>query len=142
MKISLLQVNTVVGDLTGNADRIAAGVGEASCYRPDLVVTPELSLTGCPPRDLLLGKGFVKRSLAVLEDLAADLRDTPPVLVGLAAPNLASTGRPLFNATALLRGGAVEETFRKARLSSGVFDEDRYFEPAAPTPQILHLGGW
>ena len=141
MKISLLQVNTVVGDLTGNADRIAAGVGEASCYRPDLVVTPELSLTGCPPRDLLLGKGFVKRSLAVLEDLAADLRDAPPVLVGLAAPNLAGTGRTLFNATALLRNGAVEETFRKARLSPGIFDEDRYFEPAALIPQILRLGG-
>ena len=56
MKIALLQVNTVVGDLTGNADLIAAGVEEAAHSRPDLIVTPELSLTGCPPRDLLLGR--------------------------------------------------------------------------------------
>ncbi|KUK61818.1 MAG: DNA-directed RNA polymerase, subunit H, partial [Methanoculleus marisnigri] len=61
MKISLLQVNTVVGDLAGNADRIAAGVGEAARCRPDLIVTPELSLPGCPPRDLLLDKGFIGR---------------------------------------------------------------------------------
>ncbi len=141
MKISLLQVNTVVGDLVGNADRIAACVGEAARYRPDLIVAPELSLPGCPSRDLLLDAGFIGRSLAVLEDLAADLADAPPVLVGFAAPNPAGTGRPLFNAAALLRNGAVGETFRKARLSSGALDEGRYFEPAAPTPQLLRLGG-
>ncbi len=96
MKIALLQVNAVAGDLAGNADRIAAGVEEAARHRPDLVVTPELSLPGCPPRDLLLERGFVERSLAILDDLAADLRDAPPVLVGFAAPNLSGTGRPLF----------------------------------------------
>ncbi len=141
MKISLLQVNTVVGDLAGNADRIAAGVGEASRHRPDLIVAPELSLPGCPSRDLLLDAGFIARNLTVLEDLAVDLSDAPPVLVGFAAPNPAGTGRPLFNAAALLRDGGVEETFRKARLSPGPLDEDRYFEPAAPDPRVLRLGG-
>ncbi|WP_243669984.1 hypothetical protein [Methanoculleus chikugoensis] len=135
MKIALLQLNTVVGDLAGNADRIAAGVDEAVHYRPDLIVAPELSLPGCPPpRDLLLQTGgFIARSLTVLGELAADLRDAPPpVLVGFAEPNLTGTGRPLFNAAALLRDGAVSKTFRKALLSSGVFDEDRYFEPGGP----------
>jgi len=141
MKIALLQVNAVAGDLAGNADRIAAGVEEAARHRPDLVVTPELSLPGCPPRDLLLERGFVERSLAILDDLAADLRDAPPVLVGFAAPNLSGTGRPLFNAAALLRDGRVGEIFRKTRLSRDVFDEDRYFEPGPGTPQVFCLGG-
>lgn len=140
MKISLLQVNSVVGDLAGNADRIAAGVEEAARYRPDLIVAPELSLPGCPARDLLLQTGFIERGLAVLEDLAADLVDAPPVLVGFAEPNLSGTGRPLYNAAALLRGGVIEETFRKTHLSSGILDEGRYFEPAAPTPRLLRLG--
>ena len=140
MKISLLQVNPVVGDLTGNAERIVAGVEVAARDRPDLIVAPELSLPGCPCRDLLLEKGFIERGLTVLEDLAADLVDAPPVLVGFAAPNLSGTGRPAFNAAALLRDGVVGETFRKPRLSSGVLDEDRYFEPAAGSPGILRLG--
>ncbi|KAF5049896.1 Glutamine-dependent NAD(+) synthetase [anaerobic digester metagenome] len=141
MKISLLQVNSVVGDLAGNADRIAAGVEEAARYRPDLIVAPELSLPGCPSRDLLLDAGFIDRGLAVLEDLAANLVDTPPVLVGFAAPNLSGTGRPLFNAAALLRGGEIKETFHKTRLSLGVLNESRYFEPAGVNPGILRLGG-
>lgn len=139
MKIALLQLNTVVGDLAGNADRIAAGVDEASHYRPDLIVAPELSLPGCPPRDLLLQTGFIARSLTVLGELAADLRGAPPVLVGFAEPNLTGTGRPLFNAAALLRDGKVRETFGKASIS-GVFGESRYFEPAAGSPRTFRLG--
>lgn len=142
MKIALLQVNTIVGDLRGNADLIAAGAKEAAGSRPDLIVTPELSLTGCPPRDLLLWEGFVERSLAVLEDLAADLVDAPPVLVGLAVPNPSGTGRPLFNAAVLLQDGAVLETIRKTCLSSGPLDENRYFEGAAGgAPRVLSLAG-
>ncbi|MDN7012698.1 NAD+ synthase [Methanoculleus sp. FWC-SCC3] len=139
MKISLLQVNPVVGDLAGNAGRIAAAVREASRHRPDLIVAPELSLTGCPPRDLLLQAGFITRTLAVLEDLAAGLADAPSVLVGFAEPNPAETGRPLFNAAALLQDGEVRETFRKTS-TSGIFNEDRYFEPAAGIPRVFELG--
>jgi len=139
MKISILQVNTVVGDLAGNARRIAAGVREASRHRPDLIVAPELSLTGCPPRDLLLQAGFITRSLSVLDDLAAELVNAPPVLVGFAEPNPAGTGRPLFNAAALIRDGEVRETFREASIS-GIFGEGRYFEPAAGSPRTFRLG--
>ncbi|MDK2916992.1 MAG: hypothetical protein PWR25_1549 [Euryarchaeota archaeon] len=139
MKISLLQVNTVVGDLAGNADRIAAGAREASRHRPDLIVAPELSLTGCHPGDLLLQAGFITRSLAVLDDLAAGLADAPPVLVGFAEPNPAGTGRPLFNAAALLRDGEVRETFQKTATAGG-FNDGRYFEPAAGSPRTFRLG--
>ncbi|NLB00263.1 MAG: NAD+ synthase [Methanomicrobiales archaeon] len=140
MKISLLQVNTVVGDLAGNADRIVAGTYEASRYRPDLIVAPELSLTGCPPRDLLLQAGFITRSIAVLDDLAARLAGAPPVLVGFAEPKSAGTTRPLFNAAALLRNGVVERTFQKTRLSFGPLDEGRYFKPAAEEPEPFLIG--
>jgi NAD+ synthetase len=142
MKIALLQMNTIVGDLRGNADLIATGVEEAARSRPDLIVTPELSLTGYPPRDLLLWKGFVEQSLSVLEDLAAGLEDAPPVIVGLAVPNRREgTGRPLFNAAALLRDGKILETIGKTYLSSsGTLDENRYFEPASGAPRVLCLG--
>jgi NAD+ synthase (glutamine-hydrolysing) len=124
MKLALLQANMVIGDLRGNADLIVAGVLEAARSQPDLILTPELSLTGCPPQDILLGKGFVAESLSVLETLAADLEGAPPVMVGLAVPNRSGRGRPLFNAAALLQGGKVQETVAKTYLSScGALEE-------------------
>lgn len=142
MKVALLQVNTVIGDLAGNADRMAAGVREAARSRPDLILAPELALTGCPPRDLLLQGGFVERSLAVLEGLAADLRGAPPVIIGFAAQNPSCSGRSFHDAAALLEGGAIREVIGKTYLSpSGALDEGRYFEPAVGTPRVLSLGG-
>lgn len=137
MKIALLQLNPTVGDLQGNRDLIA---GAARCAADvDLAVTSELALLGYPPRDLLLNADFVERSWTALLELAQDLFDLPPVLVGLAEPNPSKEGRPLFNSAALLRRGRVEKTFKKTLLPTyDVFDEDRYFEPAAE-PQILKL---
>ena len=128
MRLALLQLNATVGALEANADRIARAVREAGPV--DLCVTPEMSVPGYPPRDLLLQRAFVNRCREVIEHLAANLRSDPAVLVGIPVENHASDGRPLFNAAALLRGGRVERTFRKALLPSyDVFDEDRYFEP-------------
>jgi NAD+ synthase (glutamine-hydrolysing) len=138
MKLALLQLNPTVGDMEGNAQLIAQGV---LASRVDLAVTSELALIGYPPRDLLLDQDFIRRSWDVLRCLAKDLRDAPPVLVGLAEPNPAEEGRPLFNSAALLRQGRVEKTFRKTLLPTyDVFDEDRYFEPAYH-PQILDVKG-
>ena len=104
-------------------------------------MTPELSLVGYLPRDLLLSAGFVRRSWDALGDLARDAAGLPPVLVGLPEPNPSDEGRPLFNTAALLRGGRVEQRFRKALLPTyDVFDEDRYFEPFHG-PQVLDIGG-
>ena len=139
MKLALLQLNLTVGDLTGNADLIASAVRRAGAD-VDLAVTSELALLGYPPRDLLLNEDFIKRSWKVLEDMAQELKSAVPVLVGLAEPNPAEAGRPLFNSAALLRHGKVERTFHKTLLPTyDVFDEDRYFEPACK-PQILEIG--
>jgi NAD+ synthase (glutamine-hydrolysing) len=136
MKLALLQLNPTVGDLKGNADLIATAVRREEV---DLAVTSELVLLGYPPRDLLLNEDFIERSWKMLDALALDLKDASPVLVGLAEPNPAEAGRPLFNSAALLREGQVEKTFRKTLLPTyDVFDEDRYFEPACE-PQILDL---
>ena len=139
MKVALLQLNPTVGDLSNNARLIAEAVRRAG--KVDLSVTSEMALLGYPARDLLLQEGFVRRSWEVLNMLASELKSSCPVLVGLAEPNNAPMGHPLFNSAALLRRGRVEATFRKTLLPSyDVFDEDRYFEPASQ-PQILDLEG-
>jgi NAD+ synthase/NAD+ synthase (glutamine-hydrolysing) len=141
VKIALLQLNPTVGDLEGNACLIADAVRQAGARGADLAVTSELALVGYLPRDLLLGHGFVERSWDRLAALARELTDQPPALVGLPEPNVADEGKPLFNTAALLRGGNVEDRFRKALLPTyDVFDEDRYFEPFHGA-QILHIGG-
>jgi NAD+ synthase (glutamine-hydrolysing) len=130
MKIALLQINPIVGDLAGNARLIADAAREAGRSKADLAVTPELALAGYLPRDLLLSGDFVARSWDRLQALARELEDQPPTLVGLPEPNPSDEGRPLFNTAALIRGGRIEHRFRKALLPTyDVFDEDRYFEP-------------
>src|SRR5207247_5505976 len=91
------------------------------------------------PRDLLLNPDFVRRSWQVVAAVAKEAEHLPPVLVGLPEENASDEGRPLFNSAALLRGGRVEQRFRKALLPTyDVFDEDRYFEPFSGG-QILTL---
>jgi len=142
VKIALLQINPLVGDLTGNAKLIADAACQAGRQGADLAVTPELALVGYLPRDLLLSSAFVTRSWEVADTLARDLAGSPPVLVGLPEPNPSDAGRPLFNTAVLLHEGRVGERFRKALLPTyDVFDEDRYFEPYHGQ-HILQLGGW
>jgi NAD+ synthase (glutamine-hydrolysing) len=141
MRLLLLQLNPVIGDLAGNAGKIREGVISAGRGSADLIVTSELALMGYPPRDLLLFRSFIGRSLEAADELAADLDGYPPVLVGAARPNPSPVGRPLVNVALLLQGGKVVRSFGKTLLPTyDVFDEDRYFEPAQG-PQILELGG-
>lgn len=140
MKVALIQLNYTVGDLEGNAARIIGAVRRAHELGADLAVTSELALVGYPPRDLLFSRRFVERSWETLRHMAEALKDAPPTLVGLPEPNGNTEGRPLFNAAALLRDGAIHATFRKTLLPTyDVFDEDRYFEPAS-APQIFTFG--
>ena len=142
MRVALLQINPIAGDLKGNASQITRGVRAAQNLDVDLVVTPELALMGYLPRDLLMSNGFVQRSCQMLSGLAAELKDAPPVLVGVATPNPADIGRPLFNSAMLLREGTSGPVFHKTLLPTyDVFDEDRYFEPGRE-PGILKLNGF
>jgi NAD+ synthase (glutamine-hydrolysing) len=141
LRVALLQTNPTAGDISGNSALIISGVKRARAQGADLVVTPELALMGYLPRDLLMSRGFVHRSCQELSRMAAELTDYPPLLVGVATPNPAEMGRPLFNSAVLLRNGAVGPAFHKTLLPTyDVFDEDRYFEPAHG-PQILELDG-
>src|SRR3954453_14567576 len=142
LRIALLQINPTAGDIGGNSALIIDGVKRASEQGADLVVTPELALMGYLPRDLLMSRGFVRKSCEELGRIARELKDSPPVLVGVATPNPAEMGRPLFNSAVLLQGGSVGQAFHKTLLPTyDVFDEDRYFEPAAE-PGVLELDGW
>jgi NAD+ synthase (glutamine-hydrolysing) len=141
MRFLLLQPNPVVGDLAGNAGKIRQGVLRAGRDAADLVVTPELALTGYPPRDLLLFGGFIERTRETALALARDLEGYPPVLVGSVQENPSPAGRPLSNVALLIHEGRILRAFGKTLLPTyDVFDEDRYFEPAQG-PQVLDLAG-
>jgi NAD+ synthase (glutamine-hydrolysing) len=141
VRIALLQVNPTAGDLKGNSSLILRAADASRPQAPDLAVTTELALMGYLPRDLLMNTGFVHRASETLAWMAAELRDGPPLLVGVATPNPSEMGRPLFNSAVLLKGGVVGPAFHKTLLPTyDVFDEDRYFEPAEGA-QILDLNG-
>jgi NAD+ synthase (glutamine-hydrolysing) len=141
LRVALLQINPTAGDLRGNSALIVRAVRAAQSQGADLAVTPELALMGYLPRDLLMNRGFVERSCLALADIATELRDAPPLLVGVATPNPAEIGRPLFNSAVLINNGAPGSAFHKTLLPTyDVFDEDRYFEPAHG-PQVLAWNG-
>src|ERR1035438_9626192 len=131
MRIALLQINPTAGDLKGNAALIVRGIRAARSQGADLAVTPELALMGYLPRDLLMNRDFVRRGGQALAEVAAETKDGPPALVGVATPNPSDMGRPLFNSALLVKNGSVGPAFHKTLLPTyDVFDEDRYFEPA------------
>lgn len=133
MKIALAQLNPTIGDLIGNSRQILAAAKKAAEGGARLLLTPELSLCGYPPRDLLLDPSFVEAMSVQLLQLAQDLPPSIAVLVGTVQPNILSPvkgGKNLFNSIALLEGGKVQHFFHKRLLPTyDVFDEYRYFEP-------------
>jgi NAD+ synthase (glutamine-hydrolysing) len=124
MRIALAQMNTVVGDLDGNRERILARLAEARDAGADLALFPELAVTGYPPEDLLLRPGFLRAARASLDAIAAG---TEGIAALVGTPHL---DRDLFNACAVCADGEVKAIYRKRFLPNyGVFDEDRYFQP-------------
>jgi NAD+ synthase (glutamine-hydrolysing) len=122
VRLALAQINTIVGDLEGNATRIADRLADAVAAGADLVLFPELALTGYPPEDLLLRPGFIRAARRTLEELAAGSGDCV-ALIG--APELDSD---LFNACFVLAAGRIQGVYHKRFLPNyGVFDENRYF---------------
>jgi NAD+ synthase (glutamine-hydrolysing) len=133
MKIAIAQLNPTIGDLPGNAQNILDAAQKAAAAGARLLLTPELSLCGYPPRDLLLNPSFVEAMGTTLQRLAEDLPPQLAVLVGTVEENFkahATGGKTLFNSIAVLEGGKIKQIFHKQLLPTyDVFDEHRYFEP-------------
>jgi NAD+ synthase (glutamine-hydrolysing) len=139
MRLALAQLDALVGDLEGNGARLLAACEEAAREGAHLVLTPELSLWGYPPRDLLLREARLERQERVLAGLVAALPEGLAVLVGVAEP-IPSGGQPaLYNALALVERQGWRIVCRKRLLPSyDVFDERRYFR-AGETPALLEI---
>ena len=130
MKIGLAQINPVVGDIAANTKKILAFCARAHEQGANVVVFPELSITGYPPKDLLLKPSFIDDNLAAVERIAGAIGPGLTAIVGYADRNTADVGRPLFNAVAVCRDGKIVSKHFKTLLPTyDVFDESRYFEP-------------
>ena len=165
MRLALCQMNATVGDIAGNVQRIRAGIEAARAQRAQLVLFPELALTGYPPEDLLLREHFLDDTAVALRELAAGVKGIVAVVgyperVGSAerAPAGAQAeataveqeseefvGTPqtprVHNAAAVLADGGVRSVYRKVHLPNyGVFDEQRYFA-AGHTGTVIDVGG-
>ncbi len=124
MRLALAQINTTVGDLDGNRERILARLGEAKEAGADVALFPELAVTGYPPEDLLLRPSFVE---AAEESLAQIAREARGIVAFVGTPHL---DRDLYNVCAVCAAGEVKALYRKRFLPNyGVFDEHRYFAP-------------
>ena len=124
LRIALVQMNAVVGDIAGNQSEISAGIALANDAGAQLVVFPELALTGYPPEDLLLKEHFLADTRAALERIAAD---TTGIVAIVGYPERAED---VHNSAAILADGKVQGSYRKQHLPNyGVFDELRYFQP-------------
>lgn len=140
MKIALAQLNSTVGDLAGNEARILAAHQRGAAAGAALVICPELSITGYPPRDLLHKKRFVAKNLETLARLATATGATG-LLVGYVGENPVRPGRDLTNSVALLQHGKILATRSKTLLPTyDVFDEDRYFQPAPENSPVEFNG--
>jgi len=136
MRLALAQINTVVGDLDGNRERILAALADARAADADLVLLPELAVTGYPPEDLLLRPAFVEAAMESAREIAAACTG-PVALVG--TPWAFEEG--LANACAVCADGEIAALYRKRLLPNyGVFDEARYFAPG-DEPLVLPLAG-
>ena len=125
INIALAQINTIVGDIDGNTEKIKAAISESRDSGAQVVALPELAVTGYPPEDLVFKRGFLKANVEALEEIASAAKDVLAI-VGFVEPG----HYRLYNAAALCHRGLVAGVYRKQLLPNyGVFDERRYFQP-------------
>ena len=137
MRIALAQVDTTVGDLDGNVELLTAWTARATEANADVVVFPELAITGYPPEDLVLRPSFVDDNLAALEALAGNTLGGSSIVVGF----VDRTERGIHNAAALIGAGEVIARYHKVKLPNyGVFDEARTFVPGDAACQVRVAG--
>ena len=133
LRIALAQINTTVGDLDGNRQKIIENLNRAENKNCDLLVFPELTVCGYPPEDLLLRKQFVRDQKAVLEHITKDVKNTA-CLIGF----VDSYKNSLYNSAAFIQHGKLLAVYHKIKLPNySVFDEERYFT-AGKKPLIIH----
>jgi NAD+ synthase (glutamine-hydrolysing) len=143
MRIALVQLNTIVGDVDGNVARVLDAMNRARRERVDLVVCHELCVSGYPPRDLVERSAFIAQCQAGLERLRAATSEGagPAVIAGLPMPSRAATGKGVTNSAVMIAAGRVIHRHDKLLLPTyDVFDEARYFEPAE-TCEPFEFGG-
>src|SRR6476646_5651937 len=139
MRIALAQLNTTVGDFDGNKALILEAYRKAVTKGAQLVLTPELAISGYPPRDLVHRSRFVPGNIEVLHALAAEVGGVP-LITGFVDINR-DGGKPFHNAAAVLQHGKVQHIIHKSLLPTyDVFDEDRYFEPAGVIASVIVNG--
>lgn len=135
-RMALAQINSLVGDLEGNRQKIADGIHRAQGVGADFVVFPELAVTGYPPEDLLLKPTFLQENVAVVRELAS-LTPGLTAIVGFADV----VDDEVYNAAAILHDGAWVHTYYKHYLPNyAVFDEDRYFRRGTALPVFRRDG--
>jgi NAD+ synthase (glutamine-hydrolysing) len=134
MRLALCQMNATVGDIAGNAELIAGGLASAREAGADLVLFPELALTGYPPEDLLLREHFLTDARSALRDLAHEAHGLVAIV------GFPERAEDVYNSAAVLAEGAIHAIYRKVHLPNyGVFDEHRYFR-AGPAGAVIQLG--
>jgi len=132
IRIALAQINTTVGDITGNTKKIGAHLERAREVGADLVAFPELAITGYPPEDLLLKPSFVAANRAAVEEIAAATHGLTAVV------GFADVDADVYNAAAVLHDGALAGVYRKHYLPTySVFDEDRTFRAGSANPLFV-----
>ena len=131
MKIALGQINPTIGDLCGNVAKMVEFTREAAGFKADLIVFPELSITGYPPRDLVEKPSFVTRSEEALEQLARKTADLPVgIVAGYVGASKSTIGKHAANRAALVQSGEIRFRQTKTLLPTyDVFDEGRNFVP-------------
>jgi len=141
MRVALAQINSTVGDIEGNAEKISSCIAQGKSAGAGLVIFPELALVGYPPKDLLLKPNVVERSLVVLEDIASQTHGIT-AMVGCVGRNTSDHGSGLHNSVAVLADGQIASVHHKSMLATyDMFDEHRYFEPGS-TSALARVEGF
>lgn len=137
LRLALAQINPTVGDLAGNSKKIAEYVKKAKRSQADIVVFPELAVTGYPPEDLVLKPQFISDNITAIEKISRSISG----IVAVAGFVDRGKSGDIYNAAALIAEGRIIDVYHKILLPNyGVFDEFRYFKPGVKTP-VYHLGG-
>jgi len=141
MKIAVAQINPIIGNFEGNKALILDRIKWAKLNKADIIVFPELVITGYPPKDLLENSDFIDKNLEVLNEVVKESDENFGIVIGFISRNEANTGKPLFNSAAFATNGKVECVQHKSLLPTyDVFNEARYFDRAKEHKVIWFKG--